>query len=122
MKRSVLAGIAAGLALAASGVAGVAVAAAGESLPQQAAAWQETASPTGWMPGANVSDGSRLSFITEHVARWLRPAECHPVSVGPTLAASLPTELQELLGFNQTSEYFGFIAGRSPSEWLKSLN
>lgn len=66
MKRSVLAGIAAGLALAASGVAGVAVAAAGESLPQQAAAWQETASPTGWMPGANVSD--EVGYLTHMVA------------------------------------------------------
>ena len=56
--------------------------------------------------------------IIEHVARWLRPAECHPLAVGAELAARLPLEMQELLGFNQTSEYFGFIAGASPADWL----
>lgn len=71
--------------------------------------------------GANRSDRTRLGFIVEHVARWLRPAENHPVTVGADLAATLPQGLQELLGFNQTSEYFGFINGRPPSEWLAQL-
>jgi ectoine hydroxylase-related dioxygenase (phytanoyl-CoA dioxygenase family) len=68
--------------------------------------------------GANRSDVPRLSLIIEHVARWLRPAECHPVSIGPSIVATLPVELQELVGFNQTNEYFGFIAGQSPNAWL----
>ena len=70
--------------------------------------------------GANSSSAPRLGLIVEHVVRWLRPGECHPLAVGPSLAATLPAALQELLGFNQTSDFFGFIAGRSPSEWLAS--
>lgn len=69
--------------------------------------------------GANVSDGPRLGLIVEHVARWLRPAEAHPLAVGPALARELPPPLQEMLGFNQTSEYFGFVAGASPADWLQ---
>lgn len=68
--------------------------------------------------GANGSDTTRLGFIVEHVVRWLRPADCHPLAVGPEIAATLEPQLQELLGFNQTSEYFGFVNGRPPAEWL----
>jgi ectoine hydroxylase-related dioxygenase (phytanoyl-CoA dioxygenase family) len=70
--------------------------------------------------GANSSSVPRLGLIVEHVVRWLRPGECHPLAVGPSLAATLPTALQELLGFNQTRDFFGFIAGQSPSKWLAS--
>ena len=70
--------------------------------------------------GANSSSAPRLGLIVEHVVRWLRPGECHPLAVGPSLAATLPAALQELLGFNQTSDFFGFIAGQSPREWLAS--
>jgi ectoine hydroxylase-related dioxygenase (phytanoyl-CoA dioxygenase family) len=68
--------------------------------------------------GANQAATPRLGLIIEHVARWLRPAECHQLSVGPALAANLPPDLQELLGFNQTNKYFGFIAGKAPQAWL----
>lgn len=70
--------------------------------------------------GANSSAAPRLGLIIEHVVRWLRPAECHPLALGPSLAVTLPAQLQELLGFNQTSDFFGFIAGQSPSDWLAS--
>jgi ectoine hydroxylase-related dioxygenase (phytanoyl-CoA dioxygenase family) len=68
--------------------------------------------------GPNSSAGPRLGLIAEHVVRWLRPADCHPLAVGPALAATLPAALQELLGFNQASDFFGFIAGQSPRDWL----
>jgi ectoine hydroxylase-related dioxygenase (phytanoyl-CoA dioxygenase family) len=71
--------------------------------------------------GLNSSAGPRLGLIVEHVVRWLRPAECHPLAVGPALAATLPAALQELLGFNQANDFFGFIAGQSPRDWLSSL-
>jgi len=71
--------------------------------------------------GANPAATPRLGLIVEHVARWLRPAECHPLSVGPDLAATLVPDLQELLGFNQTNEYFGFIAGQPPLAWLSRV-
>lgn len=68
--------------------------------------------------GNTTSDATRLGLIVEHVARWLRPAECHPLAIGTDIAASVPKELQELLGFNQTNEYFGFINGKPPAHWL----
>lgn len=68
--------------------------------------------------GANTSDRSRLGLIIEHVARWLRPGDCHPMTVGSRQAASLSTELQELLGFNQHGDYLGFIGGLPPATWL----
>lgn len=71
--------------------------------------------------GENRASTPRLGLIVEHVARWLRPAECHQLSVGPALAARLMPELQELVGFNQTNEYFGFIAGKAPKAWLSQM-
>jgi ectoine hydroxylase-related dioxygenase (phytanoyl-CoA dioxygenase family) len=68
--------------------------------------------------GHNSGATPRLGLIVEHVVRWLRPADCHPLAVGPALAATLPADLQELLGFNQASEFFGFIAGQPPADWL----
>jgi hypothetical protein len=68
--------------------------------------------------GSNSSVAPRLGLIVEHVVRWLRPAECHPLAVGPALAATLPAALQELLGFNQASDFYGFIAGQPPRDWL----
>jgi hypothetical protein len=68
--------------------------------------------------GPNSSAAPRLGLIVEHVVRWLRPADCHPLAVGPALAATLPASLQELLGFNQASDFFGFIAGQPPRDWL----
>jgi uncharacterized protein (DUF305 family) len=72
MIRAVLAGIAAGSALAVGGVVGGTVTAS-ESL-LQAATWQQIASPTGgsipgpisWTPGANVSD--EADYLTHMVA------------------------------------------------------
>lgn len=69
--------------------------------------------------GNTTSDTTRLGLIVEHVARWLRPAECHPLAVGTDVAASVPKDLQELLGFNQTNEFFGFINGKPPAHWLE---
>lgn len=68
--------------------------------------------------GPNSSAAPRLALIVEHVVRWLRPADYHPLAVGPALAATLPAALQELLGFNQASDFFGFVAGQSPRDWL----
>jgi len=41
--------------------------------------------------------------------------------VGPAIAATLPAALQELLGFNQASDFFGFIAGQAPRNWLAAV-
>jgi hypothetical protein len=77
----------------------------------------------GWLihgAGANASTGSRLGLIIEYTARWLRPAENHGLATPPEIAATLSPELQEMLGFNQHSQYLGFIAGTPPQDWLRN--
>ncbi len=68
--------------------------------------------------GANRTAGPRLGVILEYVASWLRPPDNHTLAVPPETVAQLPTELQELLGYNQRTPYHGFVAGRHPHEWL----
>lgn len=71
--------------------------------------------------GANHTTSGRLGLIVEFVARWLRPNENHTLAVPLAVAAALPAALQELLGYNQHGSYLGLIAGRLPSEWLRSV-
>jgi hypothetical protein len=76
----------------------------------------------GWLihgAGANTSTYSRLGLIVEYTARWLRPAENHALATSPEVAARLSPELQEMLGFNQHSQYLGFISGMPPRDWLR---
>ncbi len=68
--------------------------------------------------GANTTTSACLGLIVEHTVRWLRPAENHSLAVAPTVVATLPAPLQELLGYNQHSAFLGFVAGRPPGEWL----
>jgi hypothetical protein len=68
--------------------------------------------------GANETSGPRLGIILEYVASWLRPPENHTLAVPPETVATLPTELQELLGYHQRSPYHGFVAGQHPRDWL----
>jgi len=41
--------------------------------------------------GPNSSAVPRLGLIVEHVVRWLRPADCHPLAVGSALASHCPS-------------------------------
>jgi ectoine hydroxylase-related dioxygenase (phytanoyl-CoA dioxygenase family) len=70
--------------------------------------------------GANVSDRPRLGVAIDYIQPWLRPCEAHTLSADPAQVRLLPQRLQELLGFNQPSPYFGFVNGRHPREWLMS--
>lgn len=70
--------------------------------------------------GGNATSSARLGLIVEYILRWLRPGDNHTLTVARELAATLPTGLQELLGYNQRGAYFGFVAGRPPLEWLKA--
>jgi hypothetical protein len=69
--------------------------------------------------GANDTDAPRLGLIVEHVARWLRPADTHVLTVNPQLVVTLSEQLRELLGYNQISPYVGLIAGLPPEVWLR---
>ncbi|HEX7356071.1 MAG TPA: phytanoyl-CoA dioxygenase family protein, partial [Mycobacteriales bacterium] len=50
--------------------------------------------------GANTTDRPRLGVILEYAAGWLRAQENHVVAVPPSTVATLPSRLQELLGYN----------------------
>jgi ectoine hydroxylase-related dioxygenase (phytanoyl-CoA dioxygenase family) len=68
--------------------------------------------------GANTSTRPRLGVVIDYVQPWLRSCDAHAISADPAEARLLPQRLQELLGFNQPTPYFGFIGGRHPREWL----
>lgn len=68
--------------------------------------------------GQNNSGERRLGVIFEHVLAWLRPAENHTLAVPRHVLEGLEPRLQALLGYNQPSKYFGFIAGQHPQTWL----
>jgi hypothetical protein len=60
------------------------------------------------MPGACSGDGNAgYGRLTAIRWRW-----------DPLSPPRYPAALQELLGFNQASDFFGFIAGQSPRDWL----
>jgi ectoine hydroxylase-related dioxygenase (phytanoyl-CoA dioxygenase family) len=68
--------------------------------------------------GANTSTGPRLAVVIDYQQPWLRPCEAHTLSADPARVRMLPQRLQELLGYNQPSPYFGFINGKHPRHWL----
>jgi ectoine hydroxylase-related dioxygenase (phytanoyl-CoA dioxygenase family) len=68
--------------------------------------------------GASISDRPRLGVAIDYIQPWLRPCEAHTLSADPAQVRLLPQRLQELLGFNQPSPYFGFVNGQHPREWL----
>jgi ectoine hydroxylase-related dioxygenase (phytanoyl-CoA dioxygenase family) len=70
--------------------------------------------------GANISDRPRLGVAIDYIQPRLRPCEAHTLSADPAQVRLLPLRLQELLGFNQPSPYFGFVNGQHPQEWLMS--
>jgi ectoine hydroxylase-related dioxygenase (phytanoyl-CoA dioxygenase family) len=70
--------------------------------------------------GANTTDRPRLGVVIDYVQPWLRPCEAHTLSANHDDIRQLPVRLQELLGFNQPSPYFGFVNGGHPRDWLVS--
>jgi ectoine hydroxylase-related dioxygenase (phytanoyl-CoA dioxygenase family) len=68
--------------------------------------------------GPNVADQPRLGVLMDFIQPWLRPCDAHTLSGDLDEVRGLPVRLQELLGFNQATPYFGFIGGRHPGEWL----
>jgi ectoine hydroxylase-related dioxygenase (phytanoyl-CoA dioxygenase family) len=68
--------------------------------------------------GANTTSRPRLGVVIDYVQPWLRPCEAHTLSASHAQVRQLPQRLQELLGFNQPTPYFGFVNGRHPRDWL----
>ena len=68
--------------------------------------------------GANRTGQPRLGVILEYVAAWLRPQENHVIGVSPEVVATLPEQLQELLGYNIYPPFMGYVDGRHPRRFL----
>lgn len=67
---------------------------------------------------ANRTDRPRIGVILEYAAAWLRPQENHVIGVPPETMATLPTRLQELLGYNIYPPFMGYVDGRHPRRFL----
>jgi ectoine hydroxylase-related dioxygenase (phytanoyl-CoA dioxygenase family) len=70
--------------------------------------------------GANRTDAVRLGVVLHYAAAWLRPVENHVLSVPPSVVATLPTRLQELLGYNICPPFIGYVDGQHPRKLLAS--
>jgi ectoine hydroxylase-related dioxygenase (phytanoyl-CoA dioxygenase family) len=68
--------------------------------------------------GANTTDRYRLGVILEYVVSWLRAQETHTMVVPTDVARTLPTRLQELLGWNIHPPFLGYVDGRHPRRLL----
>ncbi|MHB8463575.1 MAG: phytanoyl-CoA dioxygenase family protein [Acidimicrobiales bacterium] len=68
--------------------------------------------------GANHTEHARLGVVLHYAVGWLRPVENHVLAVPPAVAATLPTRLQELLGYNIYPPFIGYVDGRHPAKLL----
>jgi ectoine hydroxylase-related dioxygenase (phytanoyl-CoA dioxygenase family) len=67
--------------------------------------------------GANTTDRPRLAISPQYCQPWARQQENMILAVGPA-AASLPLQLQSLLGYSIHPPFMGMVDGRHP---LKAL-
>ena len=68
--------------------------------------------------GANETPAPRLGVVLEYGVSWIRPQENLGLAYPPTLARTLPTRLQELLGYNLYPPFLGYVDGKDPKELL----
>ena len=71
--------------------------------------------------GANTTDAPRLGVVLHYARAWLRPVENHVLSVPPEVVATLPSRMQELLGYNIASPFIGYVDGRHPKKLLPAV-
>jgi len=69
--------------------------------------------------GANRTERTRLGVLLEYAAGWLRPQENHVLAVAPEVVRTLPTRLQELLGYGIHPPFVGYVDGRHPRRVLE---
>jgi ectoine hydroxylase-related dioxygenase (phytanoyl-CoA dioxygenase family) len=68
--------------------------------------------------GANLTDQSRVGVVIHYAASWLRPVENHVLAVPRDVVRTLPTRMQELLGYNIGPPFLGYVDGRHPRRTL----
>lgn len=72
--------------------------------------------------GANRSNAPRLGVVLHYAAGWLRPVENHVLVVPPDQARHLPVRLQELLGYNISPPFIGYVDGRHPRKVMAKVD
>lgn len=72
--------------------------------------------------GANRSGHPRLGVVLHYAVAWLRPVENHVLVVPPEQARALPERLQELLGYNISPPFIGYVDGRHPRKLLGAVS
>jgi ectoine hydroxylase-related dioxygenase (phytanoyl-CoA dioxygenase family) len=60
--------------------------------------------------GANVSDGDRIGINITYALGWLRQEENQYLSCPPEIAATLPADLQRLIGYSMGSYALGYFS------------
>ena len=68
--------------------------------------------------GANTTTKPRLGVILEYVMSWLRAQENHVLAVPREMVESMPSRLQELLGYNIFPPFIGYVDGRHPQRYI----
>ena len=69
--------------------------------------------------GANQTDRPRAGVVIHYAASWLRPVENHVLAVSREVVRTLPTRMQELLGYNIGPPFLGYVDGRHPRHTLE---
>ncbi len=64
--------------------------------------------------GANVSDGDRIGINITYALGWLRQEENQYLSCPPEIAATLPADLQRLIGYSMGSYALGYFSPPLP--------
>lgn len=64
--------------------------------------------------GANVSDGDRIGINITYSLGWLRQEENQYLSCPPEIAATLPEEMQRLIGYSMGSYALGYFSPPLP--------
>jgi ectoine hydroxylase-related dioxygenase (phytanoyl-CoA dioxygenase family) len=68
--------------------------------------------------GANHTQHSRAGVVLHYAQSWLRPVENHVLAVPREVVRTLPTRMQELLGYNIGPPFIGYVDGRHPRHTL----
>jgi ectoine hydroxylase-related dioxygenase (phytanoyl-CoA dioxygenase family) len=69
--------------------------------------------------GANTTDHARIGVVLHYGLAWLRSVENHVLAVPSDVVAGLSPRLQELLGYNISSAFIGYVDGRHPRKVLE---
>ncbi|MEM7019234.1 MAG: phytanoyl-CoA dioxygenase family protein [Pseudomonadota bacterium] len=68
--------------------------------------------------GANKSDKSRLIVTPQYCPGWARQIETMLLSVPKEVAAKLPRRVRQLIGYNITGAFMGYVDGIHPERVL----